>query len=708
MVSLTQVQDTNSTAGRALPPDLVAVFSGATTGIGALSMRAFARYAARPRIYFVGRSQERGSLLVKEMEEASSGGHYVFIKADLSMMSNVDRVCEEIKEKEKAVNLLFMTQGTLKIGEDTSEGLPYMTSVVLYSRFRLAPNLLPLLRQGSTLCRVVSVYAGGKEGPLYIDDIGWRGPAWLSDPHVRAEIETYRQKIKGFLHNDALHPWVEDIPAVESRLQILDLKEGHHDFPATEFHSPQDTLQYLENALSSPSSTEPSRHLILMEGMNPRLAEVLGVRLGIPPEFWLSHWGHHGRLGVFDPSFRNQDSSTYWKVQVPQLRLVSEDLSRPEGGYTVQLGYCARGTTYCDAQEKQTCVSSVVSYWGGKLAENSWIALVLVDSPTGHLTPRFLPPLGFTRSALSKTPTQTVADDNPFDVASNPSSHRPGTVYPSNTPLWDKLVEAYKAEKTLSTEDPFSATITVRNIISSAWETKTKYDMNRLNMVWMIPHDYLPAFNVVNPDQELIKQTSTSIEYEKLVERRHSAQQNKAQIEEIIRAFRRDNFEFSSSRQDSRLWLAKSNEARRWRDLYNQYQWMDTTMAENMTMYDHGTATEDAFATQIQAIDTYRQTVAFYEETAPADPMVRGSGQLARIATVAVPCIIIASIFSMNGNFAAWERLLFVYWCVVVPMTLLLLGWVMQKDIVALVVKMEERWKGITTDRPTPSFSYFD
>ncbi|KAF4459904.1 hypothetical protein FALBO_13328 [Fusarium albosuccineum] len=556
---------------------------------------------------------------------------------------------------------------------------------------------------------------------------GDSGPAWFSDPHVRAEIDTYRQKIKGFLHNDALHPWVEDIPAVESRLQILDLKERRHDFPATEFHSPQDTLQYLENALSSSSPTEPSRHLILMEGMNPRLAEVLGVRLGIPPEFWLSHWGHHGRLGVFDPSFRNQDSSTYWKVQVPQLRLVSEDVSRPEGGYTVQLGYCARGTTYCDAQEKQTCVSSVVSYWGGKLAENSWIgehwknmwipvadscpkisALVLVDSPTGHLTPRFLPPLGFTRSALSKTPTQTVADDNPFDVSGSPSSHRPGTIYPSNTPLWNTLVEAYKAEKTISTEDPFSATITVRNIVSSAWETKTKYDMNRLNMVWMVPHDYLPAFNVVNPDQELIKQTNTSIEYEKLVERRHSAQQNKAQIEEIIRAFRRDNFEFSSSRQDSRLWLAKSNEARRWRDLYNQYQWMDTTMAENMTMYDHGTATEDAFATQIQAIDTYRQTVAFYEETAPADPMVRGSGQLARIATVAVPCIIVASIFSMNGNFAAWERLLFVYWCVVVPMTLLLLGWVMQKDIVALVVKMEERWKGITTDRPRPSFSYFD
>ncbi|KAI8722915.1 hypothetical protein NCS52_00437000 [Fusarium sp. LHS14.1] len=505
------------------------------------------------------------------------------------------------------------------------------------------------------------------------------GPAWPRDPHVITEIETYQQRIKSFLHNDALHPWVEDIPAVESRLRILDLEAGRDGSIATEPVSLEETWLYLEKALSSSSG----RRLILLEGMNPRLAEVLGAKLGIPPEFWLSHWGHVARPRISDPS----GNSRYWKVQVPQQCLVSKDLSRTEGVYTIQLGHCARGTTYCDVEEKQTYVNSVVSFWAGKLAEESWIAVALVDAPTGHLTPRSLPPLGFTRSRPARR-----------------TAHR---VYPCSTPMWDAIVQAYETEKDIPTEDPFLATTIIRNAVGSAWKTKTNDDINRLHVVWTTANVYcfgLNAASLYQGGEVLMKQSNqASIEYETLMEERHSIQQHEAQLKEIIRAFQYDSDEFTSSPPDSKLRLSISNEASRWRGTHDQYQWMNTTMAETMTICAEDTRMEEAFATNMQIIDTYIQTAAANMQAA-ANQIARSSDQLASIAMVAVPCMVFASVFSM----AAGAHLFFVYWCTAIPMTLFLLGWVIQNDVVALVVKMEERWRGSRTDMSSSDMLYLD
>ena len=39
-------------------------------------------------------------------------GEYIFIQADVSLIRNVDEVCEVIKKKEKVVNILFLSAGT--------------------------------------------------------------------------------------------------------------------------------------------------------------------------------------------------------------------------------------------------------------------------------------------------------------------------------------------------------------------------------------------------------------------------------------------------------------------------------------------------------------------------------------------------------------------------------------------------------------------
>ncbi|KAL8698013.1 MAG: hypothetical protein Q9201_006804 [Fulgogasparrea decipioides] len=174
MVSLSEVESSNSRIASALPPGLVAVFVGGTSGIGEYSLKQFVQHARQPRVYFVGRSQEAGSRITAECKKLNPNGQYTFMQADTSLIENVDNICRDIKSQEKAINLLFLSTGTLLSHTETAEGLHFATSVVYYSRTRFIINLLPLLRSAPHLRRIVTVFGAGKEGPINPTDF----PAW--------------------------------------------------------------------------------------------------------------------------------------------------------------------------------------------------------------------------------------------------------------------------------------------------------------------------------------------------------------------------------------------------------------------------------------------------------------------------------------------------------------------------------------------------
>ena len=111
MVQLSDAQSSNELISTNLPPGLVAVFVGGTSGIGEGALKSFAKHAARPKIYFVGRSQESANRIIAEGKLLNSEGDYTFIQADVSLIRIVDEVCEQVKSKEKVVNLLFLSAG---------------------------------------------------------------------------------------------------------------------------------------------------------------------------------------------------------------------------------------------------------------------------------------------------------------------------------------------------------------------------------------------------------------------------------------------------------------------------------------------------------------------------------------------------------------------------------------------------------------------
>lgn len=124
MVSLSDIRASNSRIASSFPKGLVAVFVGATSGIGETSLRQFAKYCSAPRIYFVGRSQEAGDRIGAELKGLNAKGEYIFIKADVSLIRVVDDVCRDIKSKEKSINVLLLSQGTGIIGTGRFQGPP--------------------------------------------------------------------------------------------------------------------------------------------------------------------------------------------------------------------------------------------------------------------------------------------------------------------------------------------------------------------------------------------------------------------------------------------------------------------------------------------------------------------------------------------------------------------------------------------------------
>lgn len=124
MLSLAEIQLSNAQASSTLPPGLVALFVGATSGIGAATLKAFAKYTRRPRAYFVGRSQEAADRIIAECAALNPEGEYIFIPADVSLIRVVDEVCAEIRAQETHLNILFLSAGVPSLDRSGMHPIP--------------------------------------------------------------------------------------------------------------------------------------------------------------------------------------------------------------------------------------------------------------------------------------------------------------------------------------------------------------------------------------------------------------------------------------------------------------------------------------------------------------------------------------------------------------------------------------------------------
>ncbi|KAJ4355493.1 uncharacterized protein N0V89_003509 [Didymosphaeria variabile] len=208
MVSLTQVLSSNARIPQELPSNMVAVFAGATTGIGLATLKAFVKYAVSPRIYFLARNTTAAELIVSQCQTLNPSSSFSVLKADLSSVRETSRACEVIKSKETGVNLVVLSMGEVRMDRALSEeGLHLFMATVYYNRILIPSLLLPQLTHASLttpLARVLDVAGGTKEGPVDTSDL-----ACLRVPvgQIRAHLTS--------MHTLALESLADQAPSCE-------------------------------------------------------------------------------------------------------------------------------------------------------------------------------------------------------------------------------------------------------------------------------------------------------------------------------------------------------------------------------------------------------------------------------------------------------------------------------------------------------------
>lgn len=89
------------------------------------------------------RNEEAANRIISELKSFQPDGELTFIKKDLTLLQSVDEVCEEIRAKEKKLNLLFMSQGTMSLKGRDGNWLPPHPALleIVEHLLNLAPNV---------------------------------------------------------------------------------------------------------------------------------------------------------------------------------------------------------------------------------------------------------------------------------------------------------------------------------------------------------------------------------------------------------------------------------------------------------------------------------------------------------------------------------------------------------------------------------------
>lgn len=150
------------------------VVTGATSGLGLAAACELARLGGR--VLLVGRDPERLADAVEQVRDFSGcgGEKLLCLEADLSLVSEVERVSREIVRHAPSLDGLINNAGAL-FGErtETREGHERTLAINLICPWVLTRQLMPVLRQAGG--RVVNVASGGMYlQPLDPDDMSYR------------------------------------------------------------------------------------------------------------------------------------------------------------------------------------------------------------------------------------------------------------------------------------------------------------------------------------------------------------------------------------------------------------------------------------------------------------------------------------------------------------------------------------------------------
>jgi NAD(P)-dependent dehydrogenase (short-subunit alcohol dehydrogenase family) len=147
------------------------VITGGTDGQGKATAHQLAKMGAR--LLLVGRSRDRGEAAVAEIISASGNKTVTFLPADLSLVREMRRVADHIRQTFDRLDVLVQGAGGgfPQARKVTDEGLEQSLTVQYLARYVLTNELLDLLRAAPAPL-VISIAGGGTASkPLDLDDL---------------------------------------------------------------------------------------------------------------------------------------------------------------------------------------------------------------------------------------------------------------------------------------------------------------------------------------------------------------------------------------------------------------------------------------------------------------------------------------------------------------------------------------------------------
>ena len=147
------------------------VITGGTDGQGKATAHRLAKMGAR--LLLVGRNRDRGEAAVAEILSVSGNKTVTFLPADLSLVREMRRVADHIRQTFDRLDVLVHGAGGgfPQARKVTGEGLEQSLTVQYLARYVLTNELLDLLR-AAPAPQVISIAGGGTESkPLDLDDL---------------------------------------------------------------------------------------------------------------------------------------------------------------------------------------------------------------------------------------------------------------------------------------------------------------------------------------------------------------------------------------------------------------------------------------------------------------------------------------------------------------------------------------------------------
>ncbi len=205
--------------------DRTVLITGATSGIGTIVAREAAALGARLRI--VARNVDKVRSLRDELVAATGNEDIGYYIADLSLMSDVARVSDEILEGEPDIHVLVNNAVILPSERTlTTEGLELSHATNLVAPFLLTNRMLERLVE-SAPARIINVISGGMytQG-LALDDLNYEeGDYSGSIAYARAKrglmilTKMWADRLAGTgVTVNATHPGWVDTPGVRNSI----------------------------------------------------------------------------------------------------------------------------------------------------------------------------------------------------------------------------------------------------------------------------------------------------------------------------------------------------------------------------------------------------------------------------------------------------------------------------------------------------------